>query len=223
MSRPARSIAFVLLSVGTAAALAACGQSPPARTAAAHAVTSTSSPAVTSAPQSSPATSAAGSANATPAGTVAGNQQNGDQQDAQPGRIGRCGTSALRGQLVGGSPGAGQRYATLVVTNISGSTCTLYGYSGLQLLGPDGRSLPTQLQRTANPGPRLVMLAPGKTASQELHWGVVPGPGESDTGQCEPPPTAASVIPPDETTPLRVGWTFGPVCQSGRMDGSAFH
>ena len=46
-----------------------------------------------------------------------------------------CRTADLSVQLKPGSPGAGQRYATVVLTNTSGHTCTVTGYGGLALLG----------------------------------------------------------------------------------------
>lgn len=55
---------------------------------------------------------------------------------------GRCTTDVLSGQLVPGSPGAGQRYATLVLTNTGGQTCTVSGYGGLGLVASDGRRCP---------------------------------------------------------------------------------
>src|SRR5215208_7018983 len=42
----------------------------------------------------------------------------------------RCTTDELRAHSVPGSPGAGQRYATLVLTNTGARTCTVFGYGG---------------------------------------------------------------------------------------------
>ena len=36
--------------------------------------------------------------------------------------------------------------------------------------------------------------------------------------QACPTPAFASIIPPDETDPLVIGWSLGPVC-GNRMDG----
>src|SRR5699024_1491084 len=46
----------------------------------------------------------------------------------------RCHTSELSASLTAGDPGAGQRYATLSLTNTSARTCTVFGYGGLQPL-----------------------------------------------------------------------------------------
>src|SRR4051794_16258260 len=56
-----------------------------------------------------------------------------------------CTTAQLAAQLKPGSPGAGQRYATVVLTNRSATTCTERGYGGLALLGAPGQGVPTDL------------------------------------------------------------------------------
>lgn len=230
MSRATRSVAFLLISVGTAAALTACGAGRPAQggaepsfSGAAAATTSASAPGASNGSAHGAAGSGAPGDSNTAGSNQADNQRNGDQQDPQAIKAARCAPSMLSGRLVAGSPGAGQRYATLIVTNSSHANCTLYGYSGLQLTDSDGKPLPTQLVRAANPAPRLVVLATGKSASADLHWGVVPGSGEPDTGPCEPTPTSIAVIPPDEYSPFSAPWNFGPVCQGGRIEVSAYH
>lgn len=135
----------------------------------------------------------------------------------------RCHTSMLSASVQASDAGAGQRYAELVLTNSSRETCNLYGYGGLQLIGADGRPLPTDLKRDPNPGPTLIRLAPGKSASATLHWSAVPHGGESETGQCQPTPVRVEVIPPDETDPLTATWDLGEVCGFGSIDGSAYH
>nr|WP_228046198.1 DUF4232 domain-containing protein [Saccharopolyspora sp. HNM0983] len=135
----------------------------------------------------------------------------------------RCHTSMLSGTLTEPDAGAGQRYAELTLRNTSAETCTLYGYGGLQLVGEDGAPLPTELERTANPGPELITLAPEQTAKSTLRWTAVPHDGEPTDEPCQQTPAAAQVIPPDETDPLDVAWTSGPVCGFGAIDGSAYH
>lgn len=141
--------------------------------------------------------------------------------EADPSATPRCLGTALRGELRPGHPGAGNRYATLVVTN-QGGTCRLYGYGGLELIGADGRPLPTDLRRTLEPEPQPVTLAPGASAGKKLHWGVVPGPGEPATDPCQPTADHIEVIPPNGTNRFDVPWPFGPVCQHGHIEGSAY-
>lgn len=145
------------------------------------------------------------------------------QPEVRPSEVDRCHTSMLSGSLQPGTPGAGQRYAELTLRNDSGETCTLYGYGGLQLVDAEGRPLPTELTRNANPGPTLIELAPGDAAAATLHWSVVPHGDEPVTGPCGPTPAGAEVIPPDETDPLPVEWRLGPVCGQGSVDGTAYH
>ncbi len=135
---------------------------------------------------------------------------------AQPATV-RCDNTLLAASLANPDAGAGQRYVQFVVTNTSRLTCTLYGHGGFALVGA-----PTQLSWTSNPGPSLITLAPGQKAAMTLHWAAIPA--DDETGdQCEPTAATAISIPPDETQPLTVAWTAGPVCQHGQMDASAYY
>ena len=134
----------------------------------------------------------------------------------------RCDSSVLKGQVDPTDAGAGNRYGKFVVTNSSTAPCTLNGYSGFQLENASG-VIPTKLERKADPGPAALTLAPGGRASANLHWGVVPSGSEPVEGPCQPEPSKAAAIPPDETVPLTVPWTLGPVCSGGRIEISAFY
>jgi len=129
----------------------------------------------------------------------------------------------LTGAVRLGDSAAGNRYATLTVTNTGPVPCTLYGYGGLQLAAPDGTALPTSTGRDEPPGPSLVRLASGATAAKRLHWGVVPTGGEPVDRPCQPEPRTLRIIPPDETQPFTVDWRFGPVCAAGTFHDSAFY
>jgi hypothetical protein len=93
----------------------------------------------------------------------------------------------------------------------------VYGFGGLGLAGAGGTALPTKQVRAGGP-PTTVSLAPGATVRSALHWGSVNGPGDPPTGACQPTPTTLRVIPPDETDPLSLAWTFGPVCEGGTIE-----
>jgi len=129
----------------------------------------------------------------------------------------RCRTADLAGSLQPGSPGAGQRYATVVLRNTSARTCTIKGYGGVGLVDASGAALPTH-QNRVSPAPKAVTLKPGSSASSQLHWGAIPGPGDATSGDCQPTPAALQVIPPDETTALSIPWSQGPVCEGGTLD-----
>lgn len=134
----------------------------------------------------------------------------------------RCNSAALKGEVVPTDAGAGNRYGKFVVTNTGTVPCTLDGYSGFQLENASG-AVPTKLERKADPGPSALTLAPGGKASANLHWSVVPAGGEPVEGSCQPEPSKVAAIPPNETAPLSMPWTLGPVCSGGRIEISAFY
>ena len=123
--------------------------------------------------------------------------------------------------LVPGSPGAGQRYAQLVLRNVSADDCLVEGYGGAQLRDEQGKALPTKLERVGLAA-RPVVLAPGMTAQSQLHWAAVPGRGEPTDGQCQPTPFALAVTPPDQRDQVEVQWALGPVCDGGRIAQEAY-
>jgi hypothetical protein len=133
---------------------------------------------------------------------------------------GQCATANLGVQLKAGSPGAGQRYATMVLTNRGTDTCTVYGYGGMALLGAPGQGVPTDLRRVASPAPTTVTLVPNGSARSLLHWTVVPAGDEGST--CEPTAVTVVVTPPNQTTAALRPWTMGPVCQHGLIWQNAY-
>jgi hypothetical protein len=157
----------------------------------------------------------------TPSSSASSTAPAADTSAAVP-AVKRCDSSALKGQVEPTDAGAGNRYGKFVVTNASAAPCTLNGYSGFQLENASG-AVPTKLERKADPGPAALTLAPGGKASANLHWGVVPSGNEPVEGPCQPEPSKAAAIPPDETVPLSVPWTLGPVCSGGRIEISAFY
>jgi Protein of unknown function (DUF4232) len=63
------------------------------------------------------------------------------------------------------SGAAGTIRRAWVFTNISKSTCKLYGYPGMQLFGRAGRPIPTTVKRNLAPGPTTVTLTPNASAT----------------------------------------------------------
>jgi hypothetical protein len=121
-----------------------------------------------------------------------------------------------------GSPGAGQRYATLALTNTSGATCHVFGYPGLQLLTTGGGNIPTKPVRNRPPAPTNVLLAPNARATTTLHWGAIPATGDAQSSQCQPTAARLLVTPPDEYDSLNIAWPGGPVCEQGTIDFPPF-
>ncbi|MEV8438431.1 DUF4232 domain-containing protein [Actinosynnema sp. NPDC051121] len=136
---------------------------------------------------------------------------------------GRCTAAVLGAVVESNEAGAGNRYGKLVVTNNGAAPCTINGYSGLQLLDSAGNPLPTDLQRTPDPGPAPVVLTPGAAAAANLHWTVVPTGDEPVDRPCQAEATRAAAIPPDETEPMSLQWGLGPVCAGGKIEISAFY
>ena len=71
----------------------------------------------------------------------------------------------------------GTRGFLLTLTNVSNSSCSLYGYPGLQLLDGQKRPLPTTTlwgmsYFDRNQGKSLIVLSPGETASADISCGV---------------------------------------------------
>ncbi|QFZ16545.1 DUF4232 domain-containing protein [Saccharothrix syringae] len=166
------------------------------------------------APGSGSGTTAAAPPAPTPASTPAA---------STPQASGRCTAAVLAAEVQPGDSGAGNRYAKLVVTNNGPAPCTLSGYSGLQLLDASGQPVPTDLQRTPDPGPAPVVVPPKARAAANLHWTVVPTDAEPVDGPCQPEAARARAIPPDDTQPMSLEWGLGPVCGGGRIEISAFY
>lgn len=133
--------------------------------------------------------------------------------------IGRCHTSMVVPSIKYGDPAAGNRYAKLILTNVSDESCRIYGYGGFQLLKSDYHYRETHVARDPSVGPRLITLKPGQQASSTIHWGVVPTGIETN---CAPDPAYIMVTPPDETTNITIPWKGGPVCNYGTFDQRAY-
>lgn len=130
-----------------------------------------------------------------------------------------CRTAELGGRLILGSPGAGQRYATLELFNRSTHACHTYGWVGLLLLDRRGRALATRVVRDPSAA-RRVVLAPGAFARAQLHWTAIPGLHDRG-GPCLTPPQRIEITPPDQRSHLTLRWRGGVVCGGGRIDVTA--
>lgn len=182
-------------------------------------VAPTATPAQSPAPAAPPVSPAAAPGPPPAAGDGGGAERPPDVPSGDP----RCAPAQLSGRMEPGEPSAGHRAATLVVTNTSTNTCTLYGYGGAELYTASGVPIPTRLTRLPDPAPTLVRLLPGSSARKDLRWTVVPTGDEPVDEPCQVPASQLRVIPPDETSPFSVIWDLGPVCDGGRLDGSAFY
>ena len=195
MTSSANAVRRVLTTavVACAAGLAAaCGAS------AGPAATATATATVT--PGSSAGAGGAASPSPDPAGQA---------QAAPP----ACATSALQGKVAGpGSSAAQVSTYALSLTNISGASCTLYGFPGVSFVtGVGGWQIgiaATRAEDNATFGsatPRLVTLAPGQTvhAVLQVHDATVYSSGECGMVTAH----WLRVYPPNQTAPLYVRFT----------------
>ena len=121
----------------------------------------------------------------------------------------RCGTDSLSlstGPY--GSPGDNaQMHFAVILTNISPQSCTLQGYPGVDLVGPDG---PTYSLPRQSGDPQPLTLAPGASASSRLTFLPTPNGWV---------PRTIVVTPPDAATPLETPWIPGGIAVL-RQDGA---
>lgn len=124
-------------------------------------------------------------------------------------------TSSLSVRIHALDPGAGQRYASVVLTNKTHKTVRTQGYVGLQLLNSHGKNVTTHVVRDSGHTP-LITLKPGQSVHTTLHWTVVGAKGEPT--KAEKNPTRVEVTPPDSRHHLTTAWKLGDVLQKGRID-----
>ncbi|MFG2790009.1 DUF4232 domain-containing protein [Streptomyces sp. NPDC048419] len=132
------------------------------------------------------------------------------------GGSGRCRASQLRGHVGRNDPGAGQENFPLVVTNFSGTTCTLDGYPGAAFVDGSGKQLGPDPRRAAG-SPVKITLAPGASAWAGLSFG-----NPEISGAKTATPTGILITPPDEKEPVKVDWTGGAVPVSDAANLTVF-
>ncbi|TDV41776.1 DUF4232 domain-containing protein [Actinophytocola oryzae] len=143
-------------------------------------------------------------------------------ESSPPNQDNPCTAESLTGSVESMDAAPGNRYVTLVLRNTGGQTCSLWGFGGLELLDVAKRPLPTDARRSLDPQPALVTLEPGDEAGKIVRWTVVATGDEPTAGPCQPKAASINVLPPDQTAPLVVEYTFGSVCDHGRLDTSAY-
>jgi hypothetical protein len=141
-------------------------------------------------------------------------------------RLSACGGNDLSGTVTS-SPGgaAGTVSATITVSNVSSTGCTLHGYPELQLLSPNSEEMTTTTVdggegfpvAAANAAPRTVRLSVGHQATFLIQFSQTP------TGTQTTCPEAASinVYPPGSTVNFNVAYELTP-CDLGTIDVSPF-
>ena len=222
MSRSARQAtslaAVVAVTVSAGALLTACGaaSSPdPAQPAGTVTVTASNSdvasPPASSGPTRSPAppsSPAVPTSSAAPVSTVVPAPPAPPASPAKPGSVGPagCQTSALRATLGAAQGTAGSAYQVIVVANVSGKTCALYGYPGVSFVsGIGGSQIGKDAARDRAVPPKVVTLAPGQNGSFALR---VVDTAALPAASCNPVTAKwLKIFPPENTTALYLGYT----------------
>jgi hypothetical protein len=205
----ARSV-LAALAIGAALTTAGCTAEP---------ASSSNSPASAERPGSdSGADDSSGSSDSSESTEAKGSEdQNGSGDSGSKAKPRWCTTDALSVSLRPEQPAAGSRYASLLLTNSSGTACRTRGWPGLQLMGADGEKIPTEVVRDESEPSRPLTLAAGERSSARLHWTIVPSQGDPADGKC-PEPGSVRVIPPDQRTAKSAVWKLGEVCGTGEID-----
>jgi hypothetical protein len=211
IERAPRRVTLAALAV-LVGGLASCGGSsrsstpttaPTTSAPAGSGTTSATSPATTA----SSATSASTATPTTPGTTVPS--------------IPACRSADFTGQfsVIPGSAGAGHIEARLVLTNHTARTCRTGGYVGVGLVSATGASLPTKVVRDTAIAAATLTVAPGASISALARFSPdIPGPGDSQTGACQPVATHSLVIAPNDTSQISVPGPQSSVCEQGTID-----
>lgn len=114
-----------------------------------------------------------------------------------------CATNQLKAAMGESEGSAGAVYTSVDFTNVSGLTCSLYGYPGISL--SDGSPY-TQIGLSAGwnaaSPPATVTLAPGATGSAVLK---IADAYNFPSGTCDPTPTSYVVVyPPNTGVPIHL-------------------
>jgi Protein of unknown function (DUF4232) len=181
----ARRAGLVVVAAGAAGLLTACGSGHPAA-APTVTVTTTAPPATQPTSPAPPATPVSTTTPVAPAGP------------------GTCPAAALKASLGQGQGAAGTLYQVIVLTNVSASACTLYGYPGVSFVTSSGGAV-IGAPASRNPliADTLVTLQPGQSASALTgiaDTGALPAtackPGSASLLQIYPPGDRSALLLP---------------------------
>ena len=112
-----------------------------------------------------------------------------------------CATSSLNVTLGPSSGYAGGEYQTIVFTNTSGTTCTLFGYPGVSLVSaPPYKQIGLAAQRASTVPVKLITLATGAAANAVLQ---IVDALNFGSATCSPTQAAfLRIYPPNQTAPV---------------------
>ncbi len=126
-----------------------------------------------------------------------------------------AGTSAYQAQ---NRADTGQRGITITLTNTGSTSCSLHGYPGLGLEGTAHHVLPSHTHWgptyfAHDPGPRLIVLSPGQTASANVAL--------SPAGQHPLLAAYLQVTPPNDYRHATIMLSYGTGITSGNLHVTA--
>jgi hypothetical protein len=131
----------------------------------------------------------------------------GGSPTATPGGPAACATRALQVKRGAGQGAAGSIYTAIDFVNISGATCTLYGYPGVSFVttGTGGGQIGPAATESTQTARQLVTLAPGATANALLR---IVEAGNFPASKCDPVTAHwLQIYPPNQTTPTYLAFT----------------
>jgi len=215
-SSPVRGAAAIAAGASLLALLTGCSSNSPSTSASDTAgataapvpgasAGATAAPAGDSGTQNSASTSTGTTSNST-GGTTSkstGGGSTGQSSDA-------CTVSQLKLSVGSDNPGAGQENFPLVLTNDSSTTCTIYGYPGVEFQDSAHNAVTPDPARESGSTKTLLSLGSGDSAWAPLSFG-----NPSISGANTVTPRFIIVTPPGETHSLVADWTQGAVPKSG--------
>ncbi len=122
--------------------------------------------------------------------------------NSQTSEIPRCQTSQLSVNRISDNASAGHQDVEFAFTNISGETCSLYGYPGMALLDANNNSLNVNIQQGGNNKAQQFTLSNREKAYFDLRYankGNFYG-----VKQCPPDVSKAKITPPNADDSLTI-------------------
>ena len=199
-------LSMLVAGCGSGTASSSSASSP--ATSATSASSATSSSSAASAPGSGTSATPSATTTAVAAATATSAATGGGTGGGTP-----CATSSLAVRLGTSQGTAGSTYVELDFTNISGAACTLYGYPGVSFTSgaDDATQIGAAAAEISSPARQLVTLAPKAVAGAVLR---VVFAGNFPASACHSVTAHyLRVYPPNELTPLYVGYT-SPTCST---------
>ena len=236
-----RGAAFAAGALGAAALTAGCsgstaksagsGGTSPGSTSSAGSTTAVSSgvspgsgTTSASATGTAPASAAGGSTSTHAAPTTAHSSASSTPSHAGGGTCTTAEMPSGTWRVVPASEGAGHVAADIALQNTSGHSCTVTGFPGVSLLASNDHPLPTTVMKETAFTVTTVTVAPGAWVHSEMRYSAnMPGPGEPQSGQCEPTTVhALAQLPGDSAWAHITLDNPTPVCEKGQLQVKPF-